>query len=126
MMDEDKNEVRLFPIFNATSATLSKVIEYCRKHASCTDQGECLYITDDALSRFDEEFIKVDQDTLFDLMMAANYLNIKSLLDLTCRTVAGMMKGKTIEEIRITFNIKNDYTKEEEEEVRMENAWAFD
>ncbi|GMP32059.1 hypothetical protein CsSME_00005992 [Camellia sinensis var. sinensis] len=31
--------------------------------------------------------------------LAANYLNIKSLLDLTCQTVAGMIKGKTIEEI---------------------------
>lgn len=57
---------------------------------------------------------------------AANYLNIKSLLDLTCQTVADMIKGKTPEEIRKTFNIKNDFTPEEEEEVRRENAWAFE
>ena len=59
-------------------------------------------------------------------MQAANYLNIKSLLDLTCQTVAQMIKGKTPEEIRKTFNIKNDFTPEEEEEVRRENQWAFD
>jgi hypothetical protein len=41
--------------------------------------------------------VKVDQSTLFDLILAANYLNIKSLLDLTCQTVAGMIKGKTPE-----------------------------
>ena len=57
---------------------------------------------------------------------AANYLNIKSLLDLTCQTVADVIKGKTPEEIRKTFNIKNDFTPEEEEEVRRENAWAFE
>ncbi|CBI19917.3 unnamed protein product, partial [Vitis vinifera] len=57
---------------------------------------------------------------------AANYLNIKSLLDLTCQTVADMIKGKTPEEIRKTFNIKNDFTPEEEEEVRRENQWAFE
>ncbi|EEF29196.1 skp1, putative [Ricinus communis] len=58
--------------------------------------------------------------------MAANYLNVKGLLDLTCQTVADMIKGKTPEEIRKTFNIKNDFTPEEEEEVRRENQWAFD
>lgn len=34
--------------------------------------------------------------------------------------------GKTPEEIRRTFGIKNDFTPEEEEEVRRENMWAFD
>ena len=34
--------------------------------------------------------------------------------------------GKTPEEIRKTFNIKNDFTPEEEEEVRKENQWAFE
>lgn len=34
--------------------------------------------------------------------------------------------GKTPEEIRKTFNIRNDFTPEEEEEVRRENQWAFE
>lgn len=67
----------------------------------------------------------VGYGTLF-LFQAANYLNIKNLLDLTCQTVADMIKGKTPEEIRKTFNIKNDFTPEEEEEVRRENQWAFE
>lgn len=57
-------------------------------------------------------------------MQAANYLDVKSLLDLTCQTVADMIKGKKPEEIRKTFNIKNDFTPAEEEEVRRENQWA--
>nr|GEY91233.1 RNA-directed DNA polymerase, eukaryota, reverse transcriptase zinc-binding domain protein [Tanacetum cinerariifolium] len=48
------------------------------------------------------------------------------LLDLTCQTVADMIEGKTPEEIRKTFNIKNNFTPEEEEEVKRENAWAFE
>ncbi|CAH2067499.1 unnamed protein product, partial [Thlaspi arvense] len=71
------------------------------------------------LKSSDGESFEVDE-------AAANYLNIKNLLDLTCQTVADMIKGKTPEEIRTTFNIKNDFTPEEEEEVRRENQWAFE
>jgi hypothetical protein len=34
-------------------------------------------------------------DIMLDCMQAANYLNIKSLLDLGCLTVANMIKGKS-------------------------------
>ena len=48
---------------------------------------------------------------------AANYLDIKGLLDVTCKTVANMIKGKNTDEIRRTFNITNDFTADEEEQV---------
>jgi len=48
------------------------------------------------------------------------------LLDLTCQTVDDSIKGKTPEEIRETFGIKNEFTPEEEEEDRRENQWAFE
>lgn len=51
------------------------------------------------------------------VFQAANYLDIKGLLDVTCKTVANMIKGKSPEEIRKTFNIKNDFTPAEEEQV---------
>lgn len=59
-------------------------------------------------------------------MQAANYLDIKNLIDLTCQTLANMMIGKSPEEIRQMYNIENDFTPEEEEEIRKENRWAFD
>ena len=49
---------------------------------------------------------------------------LQGLLDVTCKTVANMIKGKTPEEIRKTFNIKNDFTPSEEEQVRKENEWC--
>ncbi|XP_057769242.1 SKP1-like protein 1A [Salvia miltiorrhiza] len=128
MIEDDCADTSI-PLPNVTSKILAKVIEYCRRHveaaAKATGDGASLG-GDEDLKSFDAEFVKVDQGTLFDLILAANYLNIKSLLDLTCQTVADMIKGKTPEEIRKTFNIKNDFTPEEEEEVRRENAWAFE
>ncbi|KAK3128644.1 hypothetical protein QOZ80_6BG0464680 [Eleusine coracana subsp. coracana] len=105
-MIEDDCADNGIPLPNVTATILSKLLEYC--------------------GSWDADFIKVDQATLFDLILAANYLDIKGLLDLTCQTVADMIKGNTPEQIRQTFNIKNDFTPEEEAEIRRENAWAFD
>ncbi|KAL8466807.1 hypothetical protein ACS0TY_035750 [Phlomoides rotata] len=134
-MIEDDCADNVIPLPNVTGKILSKVIEYCKRHvdaaasstaAKADEKVATNPVTDEDLKAFDADFVKVDQATLFDLILAANYLNIKSLLDLTCQTVADMIKGKTPEEIRKTFNIKNDFTPEEEEEVRRENQWAFE
>merc|ERR1712070_316405 len=95
------------PLPMVDSKILIKVIEYCKYH-----------------HKAEQESLPADDETLFNLILAANYLDIKTLLDLTCKTVADEIKGKTPEEIRIRFNIKNDFTPEEEEEVKRENAWC--
>ncbi|GIL70464.1 hypothetical protein Vretimale_3616 [Volvox reticuliferus] len=125
---EDAGVEDAIPLPNVSGRILAKVIEYSKYHVEAEKKGtdDKPAKTEDEIKRWDEEFVKVDQATLFDLILAANYLNIKGLLDLTCQTVAQMIKGKTPEEIRKTFNIKNDFTPEEEEEVRRENQWAFD
>jgi S-phase kinase-associated protein 1 len=41
-------------------------------------------------------------------------------------TVASLIKGKTPENIRKTFNIVNDFTPEEEANIIAENKWAED
>ncbi|RZC64079.1 hypothetical protein C5167_025828, partial [Papaver somniferum] len=116
-MIEDDCADNGIPLPNVTGKILAKVIQYCRKHDGVADEKD----QKDEVKNWDAEFVNVDQATLFDLILAANYLNIEELLDLTCQTVADMIKGKTPEEIRKTFNIKNDFTPEEEEELRREN-----
>jgi S-phase kinase-associated protein 1 len=132
-MIEDDCADNTIPLPNVDSKILSKVIEYCKKHvqAAATTKEAAVASPDsdknrEELKTFDAEFVQVDQATLFGLILAANYLDIKGLFDLTCQTVADMMKGKTPEQIRETFNIKNDFTPEEEAEIRKENQWAFE
>ena len=67
-----------------------------------------------------------DHEMLFNLILAANYLDIKPLLDLTCAKVASMIQDKTPQEIRATFGISDDFTPEEEAKVRADNAWLED
>ncbi|KAL4559909.1 hypothetical protein LXL04_032055 [Taraxacum kok-saghyz] len=126
-MIEDGCADTIIPLPNVTSQILSKVIEYCKKHVEKPETDDKKKTVEEDLDSFDAEFVKVDGETLFDLILAANYLNIKYLLNLTCQAAADVMKGKSPEEIRKIFNIKNDFTPEEEAEVRSgENAWAFE
>jgi len=53
-------------------------------------------------------------------------MEIQCLMSAGCKTVANMIRGKSPEEIRKTFNITNDFTPEEEEQIRRENEWAED
>ena len=77
---------------------------------------------------WDDEFLKMDgnKKELFDLIMAANYLDAKPLLDALCKEVANIIKVMSVEEVRSYFNIENDFTREEEDKIRAENAWAFE
>ncbi|VAI31088.1 hypothetical protein VPH35_089665 [Triticum aestivum] len=113
------------PLPNVPAKTLSKVIEYCNKHVVVDDNNASASEKED-LKSFDAKFIAVDQATLFDLILAANYLDVKGLLDLSCQTAADMVKGQPVEGIRKMFNLENDFTPEEEAEIRRENPWAFD
>jgi S-phase kinase-associated protein 1 len=139
-MIEDDCANNVIPLPNVNSKTLALVIEYCNKHVHAAakpadDDSDAAETTSASsaggggevdLKKWDAEFVKVATATLFDLIMAANYLDIKGLQDLTCRAVVDMIQGKSPEEIRKTFNIKNDLTKEEEEAIRSENSWAFE
>ena len=109
-------------------AVLNKVIEWCTHHradppTATDDDSDSRKKTTD-IDEWDQKFMQVDQEMLFEIILAANYLDIKALLDVGCKTVANMIKGKSPEEIRKTFNIQNDFTPEEEDQIRRENEWA--
>ena len=70
------------------------------------------------------DYINLEQEELFELVMAANYLDIKPLLELSCAKVASQIKNKSVVEIRKYFNIENDFTPEEELQIQEENRWA--
>ena len=128
-LPEDDDDDEPIPLPKINAAVLRKIVEYCEFHKDDEPQAEDDEMKEkntDIPEPWDQEFLKVDQCTLFELILAANYLDIKPLLDTACKCVANMIKGKTPEEIRKTFNIKNDFTPEEEEQIRKENEWCED
>ena len=117
-------------LLQVSEAVLRKVLEWCEHHkkdpAPEKDEDADTRKKTTDIEEWDQKFMQVDQEMLFEIILAANYMDIKALLDVGCKTVANMIKGKSPEEIRKTFNIQNDFTPEEEEQIRRENEWAED
>ena len=104
------------PLPNVDGEILGKIIEWCTKHKDdAVDVFEKLGM--DKLPEWDEkDFFEEgkNQKMLFDLILAANYLDIKGLLDIGCKVVAKMIKNcGNAEEIRKKFNISPDPPQEE-------------
>ncbi|KAK5015604.1 hypothetical protein LTR60_002701 [Cryomyces antarcticus] len=130
LLEDLGSQNEAIPIMNVNEVVLRKVMEWCEHHKKDPAPAQ----DDDADSRkkttdieeWDQKFMQVDQEMLFEIILAANYMDIKALLDVGCKTVANMIKGKSPDEIRKTFNIQNDFTPEEEDQIRRENEWAED
>ncbi|OEH75972.1 s-phase kinase-associated [Cyclospora cayetanensis] len=117
-MTEDGDDSDVVPLPKVSSAILRKVVEYCTHHHDNPPEDIPTPLKTsnlaEVVSEFDFNFVNVEQTVLFDLLLAADYLNIPSLLLLTSAKVASMIKGRSPEEIRREFNIVNDFTPEEE------------
>ena len=79
------------------TAILAKVIEYCKHHkdnppADIRKPLKDTNLNNCGVSEWDTEFVNIDHEILFDLVSAANYLDIESLLDLACANVVTMMR----------------------------------
>ncbi|CAL1172952.1 unnamed protein product [Cladocopium goreaui] len=128
-MVDDSGTDEEIPLPNVKTAILSKVIDYCKYHKDSPPEEiqkplKSTNLVECGVSEWDNEYVNIEQEVLFELILAANYLDIKSLLDLTCAKVASMIKGKNTEEIRKQFNIVNDFTPEEEAQVREDNVFC--
>lgn len=107
------------PVPQIKGDMLKKVIEWCTYHKYDPDEPEdadtefnedrdfCHRMSFD-IPCWDQEFLEMDVNKTLELVMAANYLDIKGLQRLACMNVAKSVMGKSPEEIRKTFGIEND------------------
>ena len=115
---------------NIKEVSLKRIIDFCTYHLDkpLAEIERPLKSSNmrDVVSEWDADFVNIPTEELLDLVVAANFLIVQPLLDLTCAKVASMIKGKSPEEIRSTFGIANDFTPEEEAKIREENKWAVE
>ncbi|KAG1729022.1 SCF ubiquitin ligase [Suillus lakei] len=117
MLEDYRDPVQpKIPLPDVSSRVLKKVSEYCKYHKNdacpaARNHHETPKPID--INEWDQKSITADQDMLFEIILAANYLQITSLFDFGFQTVVNRTKGKTPEELCHFFGIINEFSVEE-------------
>eukprot|EP00566_Odontella_aurita_P026471 CAMPEP_0113542190 /NCGR_PEP_ID=MMETSP0015_2-20120614/9465_1 /TAXON_ID=2838 /ORGANISM="Odontella" /LENGTH=177 /DNA_ID=CAMNT_0000442211 /DNA_START=308 /DNA_END=838 /DNA_ORIENTATION=- /assembly_acc=CAM_ASM_000160 len=125
--DEDDQEPIVVDMLKVESSCLEKVVEFLEHHSEDPMDAIETPLNGNTLDEVVKQewyrnFIGVPQSMVFELVTAANYMEIQSLLDLACLRVSVELMGKTAEEIRVMLNIPK-MTPEEEKKARQEHKW---
>ncbi|KAK1333700.1 hypothetical protein QTO34_006086 [Cnephaeus nilssonii] len=91
---DDEGDDEPVPLPNVNAAIFKKVIQWCTHHKDDPpppEDDENKEKQTDNIPVWDQEFLKVDQGTLFELILAANYL-----LDVPVNNADFVIKGNTI------------------------------
>lgn len=128
-MIEDTGKEGTIPLNNLDVATFNRILAFCThyKDAKMSPIEKPLKSSNlaDVVDEWYASFIDLEKmDDIVSLVIAANYLDIDPLTELSCAKLASQIKGKTAEEIRKKFGIENDFTPEEEAQIREENKWS--
>lgn len=125
--NSDEEEL-IFKVKDFKKSTLEGVIEFCKNYAveKMKEIPKPLHTTDlsTVIQQVYADFIDKTDNEIYDIIMAANFLDIPPLLELGCAKIATFIKGKTSDEIRKLLNIENDFTPEEEAEIKEQNKWC--
>ena len=109
------------PLHDVDAANLERLLQWAEEHKDdppAPTDDETKDRTDN-ISNFDKEFFNMDQASLLQLILAANFMNMPDLLLTACKTVANIIKERDVVQIRDYFHIKNDFTEEQEEHVKQ-------
>ena len=98
----DDDEDHVVHLRKVTHKVLGKAMEYCKRHV---DEDENKVVKENELKAWDQDFVvKTDKSTLCNLLLAAYYLNIESLLLLLSKNAFHYKTSegkKTMEDMRI-------------------------
>uniref|UniRef100_A0A6U3SS37 SKP1 component dimerisation domain-containing protein n=1 Tax=Ditylum brightwellii TaxID=49249 RepID=A0A6U3SS37_9STRA len=129
---ENSSNIELSITGKIKTRVLRKVCDFLTHYVTVEEMNtiETPFETDEIRKIVQEwyaNFINVERTLVFELVMAANFLNIQPLLRLSAMAVTFDITGRPADEIRTIFNISNDLNDpEEKRKVREENEWAYE
>lgn len=128
--DEDDNEAPTIGAVNRVKDTEDELLpaEFEASIASAAAPLKSASLLECGIPQWYVTFVEIAEGTpsekelFYDLILAADYLKIPPLFNLTCAKMASMMKGKTVHEIRETFEI-GECTEESMAEPIANASW---
>ena len=128
--DIDEAEVGVIPV-PISKFVLTKIIEFCTKYEddhikeleSKELESKELEWRINPLEGWNKDFVSVSHEILFEMIKGANYIDLKQMLDICCKSIADQIKGQSPTEIKKIFGIEGDFTQEEKQSVIDENPW---
>ncbi|KAG5188515.1 Skp1 family, dimerization domain-containing protein, partial [Tribonema minus] len=131
MLEDDGECVATeIPLPTVRGPVLAKVVDYC-VHYQTEPMTEIprpikygRTVADHVQPWYAEFVDALDKETLFELILSCNYLDVKPLLDLTSAVAGLMLMNKTPDEIRATLGIEQPFAPEVERQLRDEIRWS--
>lgn len=109
------------PLANVSSTSMARVVQYYTKLAEF-ERLDSASSASTWSARFFETMPRLE---LYRVMEAANYLDAGAMLDDACSFVAGLIRGRTPDEIRDIFLLPRDMTSDEARRKAAEFEWAL-
>lgn len=137
-------EMSPIPLPNVSADALRKIFIYCKHEIDFPPppkivEEEVDSDSDDEnkpkkdekiliFSPFEKEYLEampkeLPRKLFESVTLGSNYLDIIPLRDLCCKYIASWLKGKNVDEMRAILGVENDFTPEEEEQVRKDCEW---
>lgn len=105
-MEEEEEEI---PLYNVSHNVLLKVLEFARHYHQEPMKTIPLPLRDHTLpiQEWYVEFVSVLQnETLYEILHAATYMDIEPLQNLICARIACLIKGKECHEVKQIFGFE--------------------
>jgi len=119
-----------FPVQHVSSATMSKLADWCAEHAGQPDPvieyNELFERKHFDFSEYERTFLDVTVNELKELLLAALFLDIRTLFIYAAQRGAVLMTGKNCAQIREEWGLPDDLTEEDKQKIRRENVWVRD
>ena len=136
--DEDDKSFDDIPLANVSEKILKLILIFCEYHyenkmeeiekplkpnfKECVSEWDYNFIS---LTNFEELNYKDKMDMVAEIILAANYLDIKDLIELGCSKVASEIKGLTSEQIKEKFGFDDDvFTEDEKNQLNLNAKYS--